>query len=56
MPLGPSGRRNEPLNVFWMALALVGAATVGAVAGLIWHASGFGGDEEAAVAEAQPAS
>jgi hypothetical protein len=48
MPLGPPGRRNEPLNVIWMALALVGAATLGAAAGLIWHASGFGDDEEAA--------
>ena len=56
MPLGSSGRRNEPLNVFWMALALVGAATVGAVAGLIWHASGFGEDDEAAVAEGRTAN
>ncbi len=51
MPLGPSGRRNEPLNVIWMALALVGAATVGAAAGLIWHASGLGGEEEPAAVE-----
>lgn len=45
MPLGPSGRRNEPLNVIAMALALVLAAFLGAAAGLIWHGSGFGGEE-----------
>ena len=30
MPLGPSGRRNEPLNVIAMALALAFAAFLGA--------------------------
>jgi hypothetical protein len=48
MPLGPSGRRNEPLHVIAMALALVLAAFLGAAAGLIWHSSGFGGEEEPA--------
>ena len=42
MALGPSGRRNEPLNVFWMALGLVLAAASGAALGLAWHALGFG--------------
>lgn len=45
MALGPSGRRNEPLNVLAMAGALVLAAFLGAALGLIWHASGFGGEE-----------
>lgn len=52
MPLGPSGRRNEPLNVIAMALALAFAAFLGAAAGLIWHASGFGGEEEPTAQEA----
>jgi hypothetical protein len=51
MPLGPSGRRNEPLNVIAMALALVLAAFFGAALGLIWHASGFAAEEEPAAAE-----
>ena len=46
MPLGPPGRRSEPLNVIWMALALGFAAFLGAAAGLIWHASGFGDEPE----------
>ena len=46
MPLGPSGRRPEPLNVIWMAGALVLAAFIGAALGLIWHASGLGSDDE----------
>jgi len=54
MPLGPPGRRNEPLNVIAMALALAFAAFLGAAIGLIWHASGFGEDESAATAEAAP--
>ena len=45
MALGPSGRRNEPLNVLTMAGALVLAAFLGAALGLIWHASGFGDDD-----------
>ena len=44
MSLGPSGRRNEPLNVVAMALALVLAAFVGAALGLAWQA--MGSDEE----------
>jgi len=51
MELGPPSRRNEPLNVFWMALALVVAAVVGAALGFLWHASGFG-DEESPPTEA----
>jgi hypothetical protein len=39
------------LNVIGMALALVLAAFLGAALGLIWHATGFGDDEEAAAAE-----
>ena len=46
MALGPSGRRNEPLNVIPMALALVLAAFLGGALGLVWHAAGFGGEEE----------
>lgn len=44
MGLGPSGRRNDPLNVIAMALALVLAAFLGAALGLLWHASGLGDD------------
>ena len=40
MTLGPSGKRNEPLNVLAIALALVLAAFVGAALGLAWHAIG----------------
>jgi hypothetical protein len=52
--LGPSGRRNEPLNVIAMAAALVLAAVTGAALGLAWHALSSGEDEEpdAAVEEA----
>ena len=53
MPLGPSGRRNEPLNVFWMAAALALAAILGAAAGVVWHASGLADDEEAAPSPAE---
>ena len=35
MPLGPSGRKPEPLHVFWMALALVVAAFLGGALGLV---------------------
>jgi hypothetical protein len=55
MALGPSGRRNEPLNVIGMALALVLAAFLGAALGLIWHASGLGGDEEVVAGDDQAA-
>jgi len=46
MALGPSGRRNEPLHVIPMALALVLAAFLGAALGLIWQSAGFGADGE----------
>ena len=52
MALGPSGRRNEPLNVFMMAGALVLAAFLGAALGLVWHASGLGDDEAPTAREA----
>ena len=45
MGLSPSGRRNPPLNVIAMAIALVLAAFLGAALGLLWHASGLGEDE-----------
>jgi hypothetical protein len=50
MPLGPAGRRNEPLHVVPMALALVLAAFLGAAVGLVWQSTGFGEEEEAAPA------
>lgn len=46
MPLGPSGRKPEPLHVFWMALALVVASALGGALGLIWQAATFGGESE----------
>lgn len=46
MPLGPPGRRSDPLNVIAMALALVFAAFLGAALGLVWHASGFAVDRD----------
>ena len=48
MPLGQSGRRNEPLYVVPMALALVLAAFLGAALGLVWESVGLGGDDAAA--------
>ncbi len=48
MPLGPPSRRNEPLYVIPMALALVLAAFLGAALGLVWQSAGFGGGDEAA--------
>jgi hypothetical protein len=53
MALGPSGRRNEPLHVIAMALALAFAAFLGAALGLVWHASGFGEQTPPADAAAQ---
>ena len=53
MPLGPSSRRNEPLNVLAMAAALMFAAFLGAALGLVWLASGFGAEEEPAT-QARP--
>lgn len=47
MALGTPGRRNEPLHVGWMALALVLAAFLGAALGLVWQSIGFGAGEEA---------
>ena len=47
MSLGQSGRRNEPLYVIRMALALVLAAFLGAALGLVWQSAGFGGGGEA---------
>jgi hypothetical protein len=49
MALGQSGRRNEPLYVVPMALALVLAAFLGAALGLVWQSAGFGGDAKDAV-------
>ena len=46
MPLGSSGRRNEPLYVVSMALALVLAAILGAALGLVWQSVGFGGNDQ----------
>ena len=48
MSLGPSSRRNEPLYVVPMALALVFAAFLGAALGLVWQSAGFGGGEKVA--------
>lgn len=48
MTLGPSGRRQEPLYILPMALALVLAAFLGGALGLVWQASGFGGGQPAA--------
>jgi hypothetical protein len=50
MALGSPGRRNDPLYVLPMALALVFAAFLGAALGLVWQAAGFG-EGEAAEAE-----
>ncbi len=45
MPLGnPSGRKTS-LGVFAMAIALVLAAFIGAVTGLIWQSSGWFSEE-----------
>jgi hypothetical protein len=47
MALGSSGRRNEPLYVVPMALALALAAFLGAALGLVWQSVGFGGKDHA---------
>ena len=47
MTLGPASRRNDPLYVVPMALALVLAAFLGGAMGLVWQSAGFGGDDEA---------
>jgi hypothetical protein len=54
MSLGQPGRRNEPLYVVPMALALVLAAFLGAALGLVWESVGFGGDDAAAATVQQP--
>ena len=51
MALGTSGRRNEPLHVFWMAGGLVAAAILGAALGMLWHAAGFGDGDDKPAAE-----
>lgn len=56
MPLGPSSKRNEPLYVIPMALALILAAFLGGALGLVWHAAGFGNGGEAPQPVADPAS
>ena len=50
MSLGPSSRRNEPLHVVPMALALVLAAFLGAAIGLVWESVGSAEPGEAAPA------
>jgi len=50
MTLGSPNRRNDPLHVGWMALALVLAAFLGAAVGLVWQSAGFGGASEPAAA------
>ncbi|WP_156457800.1 hypothetical protein [Altererythrobacter sp. Root672] len=56
MTTGPSGRRQEPLYVIPMALALILAAILGAAFGLIWHAAGFGAKTETAAPAAKAGS
>ena len=56
MALGQSGRRNEPLYVVPMALALVLAAFLGAAVGLVWQSAGFRGEDEKAEAPAAEAN
>lgn len=53
MAIGPSGRPHEPLYVVPMALALVLAAFAGGALGLVWHASGLGGEEAPPPPEAE---
>ena len=45
MPLGLPGRRNEPLHVVPMALALTLAAFAGGALGVLWHQLSNGPDE-----------
>ena len=52
MTLGSPGRRDEPLHVLPMALALTLAATLGGAAGVIWQWIGFG-EEEAPAGSAE---
>jgi len=46
MALGPPRRKSAPLGVPWMALALIFAAFLGAVLGLVWQSSGIGKDKD----------
>ncbi len=46
MTLGSPNRRNDPLYVGRMALALVLAAFLGAALGLVWQSAGFGSSDE----------
>ena len=48
MALGQASRRNDPLHVIPMALALVLAAFLGGAMGLVWQSAGFGGEDDAA--------
>ncbi len=50
MTLGPPSKRNEPLHVGWMALALVAAAVFGAALGLVWQSLGAAVEDEAEAA------
>ena len=52
MTLGSPSRRNDPLYVGRMALALVLAAFLGAALGLVWQSAGFGAEEATAPAKA----
>jgi hypothetical protein len=45
MPIGPPGKRQEPLYIVPMALALALAAFVGGGLGLVWQATGLGTDK-----------
>ena len=56
MTLGSSGRRDEPLYVMPMALALVLAAFLGAALGLVWQSAGFGGEDAKAETPADAAN
>lgn len=51
MALGQPNRRNEPLHVVPMALALVLSAFLGAALGLVWQSAGFGEEDKATPAE-----
>jgi hypothetical protein len=47
--LGSPNRRNEPLYVIAMTLALVLAAFLGAALGVVWQSAGLGGADETEV-------
>ena len=54
--LGGPGRRDPPLHVFLMAIALVLAAFAGAAIGLVWQSSGFGDEGTEAESGEEPAN